>query len=68
MPEKTTLSISSPMNDEDVENNSNEKKITNLTKVMIKANYNYVRPLFTVSNAIQILALNAIYFLPKYIK
>ena len=55
MPEKTTLSISSPMNDEDVENNSNEKKITNLTKVMMKVNYIYVKTLLTVGNVIQLL-------------
>ena len=33
MPEKTTLSISSTMDDEEMENSSNEKKISNLTKV-----------------------------------
>ena len=63
MPKKTTLSLSSSMNDEDVENNSNEKKITNLTKVMMKTNYIYVKPILTVSNVIQRLVLNAIYFI-----
>ena len=35
MPEKTTLSLSSPMEDEEMEQSSTEKKINNLTKVRI---------------------------------
>ena len=33
MPEKTTLSISSPLDVEEMEHSSTEKKISNLTKV-----------------------------------
>ena len=33
MPEKTALSLASPMEEEDMENCASEKKITNLTKV-----------------------------------
>ena len=35
MPEKTTLSLSSPMEDEEMEQSSAEKKINNLTKVRL---------------------------------
>lgn len=41
MPEKTTLSLASPMEEEDMENCASEKKITNLTKV---------RPLLSLSH------------------
>ena len=38
MPEKTTLSLSSPMEDEEMEQSSTDKKINNLTKVRIFRN------------------------------
>ena len=39
MPEKTILSLSSPMEDEEMDNSASEKKITNLTKVRKALNY-----------------------------
>ena len=50
MPEKTTLSLASPMEEEDMENCVSEKKITNLTKVrtLLSLSHWTIRGVFSV--------------------